>query len=137
MNEKETHPTQRKGFKILLLLVPLCLVVLLGCSQEDYVGTYSRTHGSGFESVTLYPDSTFLQVYAAGDRLDSNRGSWEYDPSVSYSHHRLTLYDWIIYEDPYKSKVFNREGEKCIFSTNFSGGCILIDDDLREYNLCK
>ena len=29
MNEKETYPTQRKWFKILLLLVPLCLVVLL------------------------------------------------------------------------------------------------------------
>jgi hypothetical protein len=29
MNEKETYPTQRKWFKILFLLVPLCLVVLL------------------------------------------------------------------------------------------------------------
>ncbi|WP_458450426.1 hypothetical protein, partial [Fibrobacter sp.] len=29
MNEKETYPTQRKWIRILLLLVPLCLVVLL------------------------------------------------------------------------------------------------------------
>ena len=125
---------------VLVKTVPALLSVcsvLLGCGQEDYAGIYRRTHGSGFESVTLFPDSTFLQVYADGDRLDSNRGTWKYDPSESYSRNRLTLYDWIIFEDPYKNEQFNREGEKVIFCTNFSGGCIWIDDDLREYNLCK
>lgn len=118
-----------------LLLATFLLFEL--CSEDDYVGTYTRMHGSGIESVTLFPDSTFLQVYVDGDRIESNRGSWKYDPSKSYSSNRLTLYDWIIFEDPYKNEQFNREGEKVIFCTNFSGRCIWIDDDLREYNLCK
>ena len=52
MNEKETYPTQRKWIRILFLLVPLCLVVLFGCThEEDYVGIYACKHEYGAETL--------------------------------------------------------------------------------------
>lgn len=117
----------------------LVIFVLFQCFQdEDFVGTYKRTHEHGFESVTLYPDSTFLQVYADGNGLDSNRGTWKYVPrGKRYYGNRLNFYDWIEFDSPLKGLPHYRAGEKIIFDTDISGGCIVVDPDLSERNLCK
>ena len=134
MNEKETYPTQRKGFKILLLLAPLCLVVLFGCThEEDYVGTYKCKHEYGEETITLYPDHSFLQIFADSNGVDSNEGRWRTESNM------LVLDGWVMFKAPIQDEEIRfrlSEGEKSIFSTFIENGCIIVDD-LPEFNPCK
>lgn len=135
MNEKETYPTQRKGFKILLLLVPLCLVVLFGCThEEDYVGIYACKHEYGAETITLYPDHSFLQIFADSNGVDSNEGRRRTESN------RFVLDGWIMFKAPIQDediKLRLEEGKKRFVFTHIVDNCIIIEEDLPEFNPCK
>ena len=133
MNEKETYPTQRKWIRILLLLVPLCLVLFWCTHEEDYVGTYKCKHEYGEESITLYPDHSFLQIFADSNGVDSNEGRWRTESNM------LVLDGWVMFKAPIQDEEIRfrlSEGEKSIFSTFIENGCIIVDD-LPEFNPCK
>ena len=131
MNEKETYPTQRKWIKILLLLAPLCLVVLFGCThEEDYVGTYKSKHKYGEETVTLYPDHSFLQIFADSNGLDSNKGEWRVKSQNSFGLNLLVFDGWMTFKTPF-------QGEKSIASFYIRSKCIIAEEDFPEFNPCK
>ena len=135
MRRKETHHAKRKWIKILLLLVPLCLVVLLGCMhEEDYVGTYTCKHESGKESITLHPNHTFLQIIDDGNSLDSNKGIWHVESNM------LVLDGWmmpktLIQDEEIKARL--SVGKKRFLFTYVINNCVIIDDDQPEFNPCK
>ena len=134
MNEKETHPTQRNGFKILLLFVPLCLVLFWCTHEEDYVGTYKCKHEYGEESITLYPDHSFLQIFADSNGVDSNEGRWRTESNM------LVLKGRIMYVSPIQFKNANNVfgvGKKRTSYVLVSRGCIIVELDFPEFNLCK
>ena len=141
MNEKETYPTQRKWIRILLLLVPLCLVVLFGCThEEDYVGTYKSKHKYGEETVTLYPDHSFLQIFADSNGLDSNKGEWRVKSQNSFGLNLLVFDGWMTFKTPFqgeKAKELLGEGEKSIASFYIRSKCIIAEEDFPEFNPCK
>ena len=119
--------------KILLLLVPLCLVLFWCTHEEDYVGTYKCKHEYGEESITLYPDHSFLQIFADSNGVDSNEGRWRTESN------RFVLDGWIMFKAPIQDEEIRfrlSEGEKSIFSTFIENGCIIVDD-LPEFNPCK
>ena len=133
MNEKETYPNQRKWIRILLLLAPLCLVLFWCTHEEDYVGTYKCKHEYGEETVTLYPDHSFLQIFADSNGVDSNEGRWRTESNM------LVLDGWVMFKAPIQDEEIRfrlSEGEKSIFSTFIENGCIIVDD-LPEFNPCK
>jgi len=111
------------------------LLVLLGCSQsDDYIGTYVRKHKYGSESVTLYPDHTFLQIYADSNRLDSNVGTWHIKSDF------LVLDGRIMYKAPIQIENANHlfgVGKKRTSYLNVSNRCIIVVIDFPEFNLCK
>ncbi|MBR4916949.1 MAG: hypothetical protein IKZ45_07730 [Fibrobacter sp.] len=133
--QKETRLAKRKWIKILLLLAPLCLVVLLGCMhEEDYVGTYKRKHKYVTETIEIYPNHTFLQTYADSNGLDSNTGSWYIRSNL------LVLKGRIMYEPPVHFENANfwlGVGEKRTSYVTVSSGCIIVELDFPEFNLCK
>lgn len=141
MNEKETYPTQRKWIRILFLLVPLCLVVLFGCThEEDYVGTYKCKHEYGEETVTLYPDHSFLQIFADSNGLDSNKGEWRVKSQNSFGLNLLVFDGWMTFKTPFqgkKAKELLGEGEKSIASFYIRSKCIIAEEDFPEFNPCK
>ena len=105
---------------------------------EDLAGTYKRELGSSIETIALYLDSTFLQVYADSNGVDSNRGTWKIIPREKRRYaNNVVFYDWMTFKDPYEWAHMNRDHEKSVFTTRVSGGCILYDDDLPEFNFCK
>jgi hypothetical protein len=120
--------------KILLLLAPLFLVALFGCThEEDYVGTYKCKHEYGEETITLYPDHSFLQIFADSNGVDSNESRWRTESN------RFVLDGWIMFKAPIQDEEIRfrlSEGEKSIFSTFIENGCIIVDD-LPEFNPCK
>ena len=119
--------------KILLLLVPLCLVLFWCTHEEDYVGTYKCKHEYGEETITLYPDHSFLQIYADSNGVDSNEGRWRTESN------RFVLDGWVMFKAPIQDEEIRfriSEGEKSIFSTFIENGCIIVDD-LPEFNPCK
>lgn len=112
----------------------LFLLVLLGCSKsDDYVGTYRCKHRYGEETITLYSDHTFLQIFSDGNSLDSNNGLWYVESNM------LVLDGWVMFKAPIQDEEIRfllSEGEKSIFSTFIENGCISVDD-LPEFNPCK
>ena len=119
--------------KILLLLAPLCLVLFWCTHEEDYVGTYKCKHEYGEESITLYPDHSFLQIFADSNGVDSNEGRWRTESN------RFVLDGWVMFKAPIQDEEIRfrlSEGEKSIFSTFIENGCIIVDD-LPEFNPCK
>ena len=119
--------------KILLLLVPLCLVLFWCTHEEDYVGTYKCKHEYGEKSITLYPDHSFLQIFADSNGVDSNEGRWRTESNM------LVLDGWVMFKAPIQDEEIRfrlSEGEKSIFSTFIENGCIIVDD-LPEFNPCK
>ena len=120
--------------KILLLLVPLCLVVLFGCThEEDYVGTYKCKHEYGEETITLYPDHSFLQIFADSNGVDSNEGRWRTESNM------LVLDGWVMFKAPIQDEEirFRLEGKKGFVFTDVINNCIIIQEDLPEFNPCK
>ncbi|MBQ7079761.1 MAG: hypothetical protein IJM92_08880 [Fibrobacter sp.] len=119
--------------KILLLFVPLCLVLFWCTHEEDYVGTYKCKHEYGEETITLYPDHSFLQIFADSNGVDSNEGRWRTESN------RFVLDGWVMFKAPIQDEEIRfrlSEGEKSIFSTFIENGCIIVDD-LPEFNPCK
>ena len=118
-----------------IFIMSLFLLVMLGCSQDDdYIGTYARKHKQGFESVTLNPDHSFLQIYADSNRLDSNAGRWYVKSDL------LVLDGLIMYETPFQFENANHVfgvGKKRVSSLIVSNRCILVELDFPEFNLCK
>ena len=134
MNEKETYPTQRKWIRILLLLAPLCLVLFWCTHEEDYVGTYKCKHEYGEETITLYPGHSFLQIFADSNGVDSNEGRWRTESN------RFVLDGWIMYVSPIQFKNANNVfgvGKKRTSYVLVSRGCIIVELDFPEFNLCK
>ena len=133
MNEKETYPTQRKWIKILLLLAPLCLVLFWCTHEEDYVGTYKCKHEYGEETITLYPDHSFLQIFADSNGVDSNEGRWRTESN------RFVLDGWIMFKAPIQDEdiKLRLEGKKSFVFTDVINNCIIIQEDLPEFNPCK
>ena len=84
--------------KILLLFVPLCLVLFWCTHEEDYVGTYKCKHEYGEESITLYPDHSFLQIFADSNGVDSNEGRWRVESDF------LVLDGWVLFKAPIQSE---------------------------------
>ena len=120
--------------KILFLLVPLCLVVLFGCThEEDYVGTYKCKHEYGEETITLYPDHSFLQIFADSNGVDSNEGRWRTESNM------LVLDGWIMFKAPIQDEdiKLRLEGKKRFVFTDVINNCIIIQEDLPEFNPCK
>ena len=113
----------------------LFLLVLLGCSKsDDYIGTYVRKHKYGIESVTLYPDHSFLQIYTDKDRLDSNVGKWYIKSNF------LVLDGRIMYEAPIQIENANYifgVGKRRTTYLEVSNKCIIVEIDFPEFNLCK
>ena len=119
--------------KILLLLAPLCPVLFWCMHEEDYVGTYKCKHEYGEETITLYPDHSFLQIFADSNGVDSNEGRWRTESNM------LVLDGWVMFKAPIQDEEIRfrlSEGEKSIFSTFIENGCIIVDD-LPEFNPCK
>ena len=141
MRKKKSCLSQRKWIKILLLLVPLCLVVLLGCMhEEDYVGTYKCKHKYGAETVTLFPDHSFLQIYADSNGLDSNKGEWRVKSKSAFGLDLLVFDGWMTFKTPFqgeKAKEVFGEGEKSIASFHIRSKCIIAEEDFPEFNPCK
>ena len=135
LTSKEIRHVQRKWIRILLLLVPLCLVVLFGCThEEDYVGIYACKHEYGAETITLYPDHSFLQIYADSNGLDSNEGRWRVESDF------LVLDGWVLFKAPIQSEDMKSrlsEGKKKFVFTHIVDNCIIIEEDLPEFNPCK
>ena len=109
--------------------------MLLGCLyDEDLVGTYRCKHEYGAETITLYPDHSFLQTYADSNGLDSNVGSW-------YIRSNLLVLDGrIMYEPPIRFENANNlfgVGKKRTSYVPISRGCIIVELDFPEFNLCK
>jgi len=131
--QKETRHAKRIWIKILLLLAPLCLVLFWCTHEEDYVGTYKCKHEYGEETITLYPDHSFLQIFADSNGVDSNEGRWRTESN------RFVLDGWVMFKAPIQDEEIRfrlSEGEKSIFSTFIENGCIIVDD-LPEFNPCK
>jgi hypothetical protein len=119
--------------KILLLLAPLCLVLFWCTHEEDYIGTYKCKHEYGAETITLYPDHSFLQIFVDSNGVDSNEGRWRTESNM------LVLDGWVMFKAPIQDEEIRfrlSEGEKSIFSTFIENGCIIVDD-LPEFNPCK
>lgn len=133
MCQKETRHAKRKWIKTLLLLAPLCFVLFWCTHEDDYVGTYKCKHKYGEETITLYPDHSFLQIFADSNGVDSNEGRWRTESN------RFVLDGWIMFKAPIQDEEIRfrlSEGEKSIFSTFIENGCIIVDD-LPEFNPCK
>ena len=126
--------------KILLLLVPLCLVLFWCTHEEDYVGTYTCKHKYGTETITLYPDHSFLQIYIDGNGLDSNKGVWRVESDKFYKPNILVLDGWMRFKAPIQSenaKLWFGEGEKSVSYFDVSSECIVVEPDFPEFNPCK
>ena len=139
--QKETRQAKRKWIKILLLLVPLSLVVLFWCThEEDYVGTYTCKHKYGAEMVTLFPDHSFLQIYADSNGIDSNKGEWWVKSKNAFGLNLLFFDGWMTFKTPFqgeKAKELFGEGEKSIASFYIRSKCIIAEEDFPEFNPCK
>lgn len=109
--------------------------VLFGCSRdENFIGTYTCKHEFGKESITLNSNHTFLQIFTDGNTLDSNQGTWRVEPDF------LVLDGWVLFKAPIQSEDMKSrlsEGKKKFVFTHIVDNCIIIEEDLPEFNPCK
>lgn len=119
----------------------LFLLVLLGCSQsDDYIGTYVRKHKYGSETVIIYSNHSFLQIYVDGNNLDSNKGIWRQLTKNILEPDLLVFDGWMAFKSPFQSEKAKKalgEGEKSIASFYIRNNCIIAEEDFPEFNPCK
>lgn len=135
-NEFEQLPLSEK-MRILIFLS--ILFVLYGCSQDkDYFGTYTTKHKYGVETITLYPNYKFLQIYVDSNAIDSNKGEWRIESMKFYEPNRLILNGWVRFKDPIQSEESKYwEHKRSVGSFVVSDGCIVTDPDFQEFNPCR
>lgn len=131
-----------EAYKIMKRIILFFLfLALIGCLQNDnYVGTYRCKHRYGEETITLYSDYTFLQIYVDGNGLDSNKGKWRVESDEFYKPNILVLDGWMRFKAPIQSenaKLWFGEGEKSVSYFDVSSECIVVEPDFPEFNPCK
>lgn len=126
---------------MVVIIFVLCILAIFGCSQDvDFAGTYKSKHKYGAETVILYPDYTFLQVYTDGHGLDSNKGEWRVKSKSAFGLNLLVFDGWMTFKTPFqgeKAKELFGEGEKSIASFYIRSKCIVTEEDFPEFNPCK
>lgn len=121
------------------LLIILLLALLCACNNEqDYCGKYMSKHKYGIETITLYSNKLFEQIYVEGNRIDTNKGVWRLERKLLTEPDRIVLDGWIRFKDPIQSSESKYwEHTKTIGSFYVSDGCIVTDPDFQEFNPCK
>ena len=124
-----------RNIVITLFTAPFLVLMLFWCThEEDYVGTYTCKHKYGAETITLYPDHSFLQVFADSNGIDSNEGRWKVESNF------LVLKGRIMYESPVhfeNANFFLGVGKKRTSYIYVSNDCLIFEPDFPEFNPCK